>query len=135
MAKKRVKDKIDFKKSNKDNKKEKIGFNKPKDNEKTLFAFLATFLSIIGFIIALITKRDDKYVMYYAKQSLVVFIAMAVVGIASMAIGWIPIVGWVIMAVLDLAIFLLWLFSWIYALSGEEKYIPFVSEWAEKVNL
>jgi uncharacterized membrane protein len=106
-----------------------------KTSDSKTYAFIATFLSIIGFIIALLAWKNDKYVMYYAKQSLVVFIAMAVVGIASMAIGWIPIVGWVIMAVLDLAIFLLWLFSWIYALSGKEKEVPFIGSLARKIEL
>jgi len=107
---------------------------KKTDDSKT-YAFIATFLSIIGFIIALLSWKKDKYVMYYAKQSLVVFIAMAVVGIASMVIGWIPIVGWIIIAVLDVMIFFLWLFSWIYALSGKEKEVPFIGSLAGKIDL
>ena len=37
-----------------------------KQNQKkdTLFAFLATFLSIIGFLIAILTKKEDKYQLY-----------------------------------------------------------------------
>ncbi len=115
--------------------KDKIDFKKSKDNDKTLFAFLATFLSIIGFIIALITKRDDKYVMYYAKQSLVIFVIGAIAGFLVLFIKWIPIMGTLINFALSILIFIIWLLSWLYALSGEEKYIPFVSDWAEKVNL
>jgi hypothetical protein len=40
----------------------KIEFKK---DDSTIYAFLATILSIVGFIIAIIAKRDDKYVMYY----------------------------------------------------------------------
>ena len=40
-------------------------------NERKLLAFLAVFLTLIGFILALLLKRDDKYVMHYAKQGLV----------------------------------------------------------------
>ena len=36
-----------------------------KKDDSTIYAFLATILSIIGFIIAIIAKKDDKYVMYY----------------------------------------------------------------------
>jgi len=37
-----------------------------KNDDSTLFAFLAAFLSILGFIIALLTKKDDKYESYFS---------------------------------------------------------------------
>ncbi len=132
MVKKSVKD---LKKEERIESKKSASKNANKDNDKTLIAFLATFLSIIGFIIALITKRDDKYVMYYAKQSLVIFIIAAIASILSWAIEWIPILGPLIKFALTVLIFLLWILSWIYALSGKEKSIPFVSDWAKKIDL
>jgi uncharacterized membrane protein len=98
-------------------------------------AFVATFLSIIGFIIALLAWKDDKYVIYYAKQSLVLFIGMVIVGVIDMFIGWIPIVGWAIAWILGVFIFVIWLFSWIYALSGKEKEVPVVGQYAQKIKL
>jgi uncharacterized membrane protein len=118
MAKKRV---TDSKKSKKD--------------DKILFAWLATFLSIIGFVIALVAKRDDKYVMYYAKQSLVVFIICVVLGVIAELLNMIPIIGWIIYAAVTILSVIIWVMSWIYALSGQEKTIPIVSQWAEKINL
>ncbi|VVB78172.1 Uncharacterised protein [uncultured archaeon] len=106
-----------------------------KKDDKILFAWLATFLSIIGFVIALIAKRDDKYVMYYAKQSLVIFIIGAILGIIGKIFMIMPIIGNLINVAIGILVFIMWLFSWIYALSGEEKEIPIVSEWAEKINL
>mgnify|MGYP001598163078 FL=1 len=107
-------------------------------NDSMLFAFLATFLSIIGFIIALIAKRDDKYVMYYAKQSLVVFIATLLLSAA----GW---VFWGIITLLwlgnllwwiaQLIIFLLWLISWVNALSGKMKPTPVIGHFARNFKL
>lgn len=35
---------------------------------KTAEAFVVSFLSIIGFIIALLAWKDDKYVMHYASK-------------------------------------------------------------------
>jgi len=93
---------------------------------------LATFLSIIGFIIAFAVKREDKYVMYYAKQSLVIFIIIVILGIVQAALLFLPVIGWIINLAVSLLSFILWLVSWIYALSGEEKEIPIVSELAEK---
>lgn len=106
-----------------------------KKDESKLFAWIATFLSIVGFVIALIAKKDDKYVMYYARQSLVIFIIAVIAGIIRWIFMWIPVIGAIINAVLGIIIFILWLISWIYALSGEEKSIPVVSEWADKIKL
>ena len=117
------------------NKKIKRVQKENKQEDSRLFAFLAAFLSIIGFVIALIAKREDKYVMYYAKQSLVIFIIGAIAGIISKILSWIPIMGRIIHFGLSILIFILWLVSWIYALSGEQKHIPIVSDYAEKIDL
>jgi uncharacterized membrane protein len=105
------------------------------NDDRKVYAFLATFLSIIGFIIAILTKKDDKYVMFYAKQSLVIFIACIIVGVINSILVFIPIIGWAIMALLNLGLLVLWLLSWIYALSEEEKEVPIIGQYASKINL
>ena len=102
-----------------------------KKDDKILFAFLAAFLSIIGFVIALIAKKDDKYVMFHAKQSLVIFIVAVIVEIFHQIIVFIPIIGAVINVLLSIFVVALWLISWIYALSGEEKQVPVVGKYAK----
>lgn len=106
-----------------------------KKDDKILFAFLATFLSIIGFIIALIAKRDDKYVMFYAKQSLVVFIAGAALGIIAKIFLILPIIGAIINVAARITIFVFWLLSWIYALGGNEKKVPLIGKYAKNIKL
>lgn len=105
-----------------------------KVDDKKLFAFIATFLSIIGFVIALLARKDDKYVMFYAKQSLVIFIISAIAGILFPFFSLIPIIGSVIKVGLNIIIFILWLVSWIYALSGEKKDVLIVGEYAKKIK-
>lgn len=102
-----------------------------KENDSKLFAFLATFLSIIGFIIALIAKKDDRYVMHYAKQSLIIFIIF----IISAVIKIIPFIGEVASVIVYLGAFVLWIISWVYALSGEFKKVPIVGDYAEKIKI
>lgn len=102
-----------------------------KDDAK-LMAFLAAFLSIFGFIIAYIAKKDDKYVMFYAKQSVIVFIACVIVWVISGIVGWIPVIGLAIMVVLNIITIVLWVLSWIYALSGKMKEVPIVGIYARK---
>ena len=93
-----------------------------KDENKILFAFLATFLSIVGFVIALVLKKDDKYVMFYAKQSLIVFIAFIIADETHL----IPFIGNVIYPVAYAASLILWVISFVYALSGDMKKIPYI---------
>jgi uncharacterized membrane protein len=115
-------------------KKAKESVDSGKDDTK-LFAFLATFLSIVGFIIALVAKKNDDYVMFYAKQSLVLFIASVIVSIAQWILLFIPIIGWTIMWVLQVGVAILWIISWLYALSGEKKEVPLVGKYARNIKL
>ncbi|MFA5259329.1 MAG: hypothetical protein WC979_05860 [Candidatus Pacearchaeota archaeon] len=109
--------------------------NLSKEDDRKLFAFLAAFLSIIGFVIALLVKRNDKYVIYYAKHSLVIFIIGIVMGAIGKFLYIFPIIGQIINAAIWVIIIIIWLLSWIYALTGEEKYIPIITEWAKKFDL
>jgi len=106
-----------------------------KNDDSVLFAFLATFLSIVGFVIALIVKRDNKYVMYYAKQSLVIFIIGVIAGIVANVLGWLFVIGSLIKVGLNVLIILIWVFSWVNALSGKKKEIPIVSYWSKRIDL
>jgi uncharacterized membrane protein len=105
-----------------------------KNDDTKLFAFLATFFSIIGFVVALAVRRDDKYVMFYAKQSLVVFIASIIAWIIGMILVFLPVLGVVITVALNIIIFVLWLVSWIYALSGEMKEVPIIGHYGRSFN-
>lgn len=104
--------------------------NRKEQDDSKLFAFLAAFLSILGFVIALVAKKDNKYVMFYAKQSLVVFITAVIAWIVSWIVLLIPILGHAINIGLNIIVFILWLISWIYALSGGEKEVPIVGKYA-----
>ena len=106
-----------------------------KKSDKTLFAFITTFFSLLGFVIAILAWRKNDYIMHYAKISLVFFIFSFIAGILSSILAWIPVLGWIITAGLNVLVFVAWLVSWIHALSGEKKEIPFISEFAKKIKL
>jgi uncharacterized membrane protein len=107
---------------------------KKKDDSK-MYAFIATFFSIVGFVIALFVWKDDKYVMYYAKHSLVIFVIAVLAGIINSGLVFIPVLGWLIGLALNVLVFILWLVSWVHALSGEMKDIHVVTDFAKKINL
>jgi len=108
---------------------------KPKKQDSTKKAFVATFFSIIGFIISLLAWRKDKYVTHYSKQSLLVFITAVLASVISTIIGWIPILGWIIIALVDLFVVIIWFQSWIYALSNDKKYISIIGCYGDKIRL
>lgn len=95
-----------------------------KKKPDTGMAFVATFFSIFGVLIALVTKRDDKYVMFYANQSITLFIFSFVVSIA----GLIPLIGKIISIFGGILIFVLWVMLWVYSLSGERKSVPVLGD-------
>jgi uncharacterized membrane protein len=104
------------------------------EDDSKLFALLAVLLSIIGFVIALIAKKDNKYVMFYAKQSLVLFIAGIIVKVATIILA-ITIVGIIFIPIVWILYAILWIFGIIYSLSGEMKEVPLIGKYARKINL
>lgn len=105
-----------------------------KEDDSKLFAFLAVLLSVVGFIIAYAMKKDNNYVMFYAKQSLVLFIGWIALWIVGMVLGFIPFLGMMIYWVLSLGLLVLWVMGLIYSLSGEMKNIPLVGDFAKKLS-
>ena len=108
---------------------------KGKFSDSQLYAFLATFLSIVGVVIALIARRNDKYVMFYTKISLIIFILGLIAGLLQKVLIVLPLIGQIISMALSLLVIILWLLSWIYALSGQKKEIPVIRDAAKKLDL
>jgi uncharacterized membrane protein len=102
-----------------------------KEDEKKLYAFLGVFLTVIGFIIVLATKKDDKYAMHYGKQGLILFFAWIVIWIFAM----IPLIGWILMPLLWIAWLILWIIGIVYSFSGEMKNIPLIGQFADKIKI
>jgi len=100
------------------------------NDDSRLFAFIATFFSVIGFVIALVARKNDRYVMYYAKHSLVIF---AIYLIAAIAVG-IPVFGWIVGPIIYVIAVVFWIISWVYALSGEYRVIPYITQYAKKIR-
>ncbi len=96
-------------------------------DESKIFAFLGIILTIVGFLIAIILKKEDKYIMHYSKQGLIFFIAWVFAGIIS----FIPIISWIY----NVFLIVLWIIGIIYSLSGEEKKVFIIGDLAEKISI
>lgn len=104
-----------------------------KVSESKLFAFLGVFLGIIGFLIVLLARKNDKYAMYYGKQGLILFIAAVIVQVVGAVI---PIVGWfIIWPVASVLLLILWIMGILNSLSGTMKPVPIIGRFADKFNI
>ena len=102
-----------------------------KQDDSKLFAFLAVLLSVVGFVLAILIKREDKYVMFYAKQSLILFISWVI----ASGIRIVPFVGKFVSMVLWVIFVLLWIIALVNSLSGKEKETPLIGHYARGIDL
>jgi uncharacterized membrane protein len=102
-----------------------------KNSESKLFAFLGVFLTIVGFIIVVLVRKNDKYAMYYAKQGLALFIAGLLVWVISVVLAFL-VIGLIIGPILNVILLILWVIGIVYSLSGEMKPIPIIGKFGEK---
>ncbi len=113
----------------KKNTKKDTNFNK-KDDEK-LFAFLGAFFVLVGFLLVLILRKENKYAMFYAKQGLVLFIAAVIFSIFSK----IPVIGWIFSTIFLIAWIILWIITFVNSLSERKINTFLIGELAEKIKI
>lgn len=104
--------------------------NDPKNvvdiDERRLMAALS-YVGVLVFI-PLLTKKNDPFVYWHAKQGLVMFIAIVV---ALVAASWIEVVGILLFAVLMLAD----LVALVKALLGKQWPIPVIFQLSQRVKI
>jgi uncharacterized membrane protein len=86
---------------------------------------------ITGLVFFLIEK-DDDFVRFHAKQSIIVFGAITVLSIIFGILFLIPFVGWILGTLLWIATLVLWIFLMIKAYQGERFKLPIAGDLAEK---
>lgn len=99
-----------------------------KGNENLMGA-AAYLLGFITGVIFLFVEKQSKFVRFHAMQSTLLFGGIFVV---NMALGFIPILGWLVGLLLSFAAFVLWIVCMWKAFQGEMYKVPFVGEMAEK---
>ncbi len=99
-----------------------------KSNENLMGA-ASYLLGFITGIIFLLVEKQSKFVRFHAMQSTVLFGGIFIVNIA---LGFIPILGWLVGLLLSFAAFILWIVCMWKAFQGEMYKAPFVGDIAEK---
>jgi uncharacterized membrane protein/RNA polymerase subunit RPABC4/transcription elongation factor Spt4 len=107
-------------------------------DEGKVFAFLAYLLGLIGVLVVYLAKKDNPFALYHAKQSLVLSIAAIILSVGAAILAAVPFVGWILALVIwivDIGVLVLWIIGMVNALGGQQKPLPIIGEYAEKINL
>jgi uncharacterized membrane protein len=93
-------------------------------------AYAGYVLGPVGLVVALLLylmKTDDAFVRFHALQSVLLGLAVSVIGVVLV----ITVIGPVIWG---LAAFVAWVFVMYKAYSGEKYKLPLLGDWAEKYS-
>jgi len=103
------------------------GSKKEEDNK------LMGILSYIGVLclIPLLTKKDDEFVFFHAKQGLVLFIAE----VLTAFVAAIPLLGWIIAPIASLVWIVLSIIGIINVLGDKTKELPLLGKYADKIKI
>ena len=99
-----------------------------KGNENLMGA-AAYLLGFITGIIFLLVEKESKFVRFHAMQSTILFGAIFVI---NLALGFIPVLGWLVGLLLSFAAFILWIVCMWKAFQGEMFKVPYVGDLAEQ---
>jgi len=92
--------------------------------DKTV-AILA-YITLVGFIIALVMHNGKKTALgsFHLRQVL----GIVVTGFAVGFVGWIPIIGWLILLCSLPVLFVIWIMGLIAAVNGQQKAAPILGQ-------
>ena len=96
---------------------------------ENLMGALAYLLFFVTGIIFLLVEKKSGFVRFHAMQSTILFGGLFVVNIA---LGFIPLLGWLAGLLLSLLGFVLWIVLMWKAFQGEMYKVPYIGNIAEK---
>ena len=99
-----------------------------KGNENLMGA-ASYLLGFVTGLVFLLIEKENKFVRFHAMQSVVLFGGVFVI---NMALGFIPILGWLAGLLLSFASFVFWIVCMWKAFQGEMYKVPFAGDLAEK---
>lgn len=100
------------------------------DKTNAILAYLTPLLCGVGFVISILMHNSKKTKLgaFHLRQSL----GLLITSIASMGIGLIPVLGWILSPIIGLAIFVLWILGIVSAVNGQLKPVPAVGDLFQK---
>ncbi|KUK83837.1 MAG: Uncharacterized protein XD98_0239 [Microgenomates bacterium 39_6] len=103
---------------------------KPLNNSDNKIIALLSYIGLLV-LIPLLTKKDDEFVQFHAKQGLVLLIATIIVNIIKI----IPILGQIIFLFGGLGCLVLTFIGIVNVLNGQKKQLPLIGQFSDKFNI
>ena len=104
----------------------------PKASVKEENVAMAIIAYFIFFVPLLTDAKDDPFVKFHVKQSIVILITSVIVWVLGM---FIPIIGWFLIAPIGgLIVFVLWVIGVMNASQKKKTPVPIIGHFAEKLN-
>jgi uncharacterized membrane protein len=97
--------------------------------DENVAGLLCYVLGWVSGLVFFLIEKKNKFVRFHALQSIIVF---GVLTLASIIIGWIPIIGWVIAWLIWVLAIVLWIILMVKAYQGEKFKLPWSGNLAEK---
>ncbi len=102
----------------------------PQDIQENKILAMISYLGILC-LIPLLLKKDSQYAQYHGKQGLVLLIAWVIVN----AVMIVPVLGWIAGFVGNIACLVLMIVGIVNAAQGQMKELPWIGQYAGKINL
>jgi len=97
--------------------------------EENVAGVLCYVLGWITGIVFLILEKENRWVRFHAMQSLIFFLPVSII---AWIIGMVPVVGWIVSALLWILMLIMWLVLMFKAYKGEMYKLPFFGDIAER---
>lgn len=80
-------------------------------------------IAYILFFVPLIAAKDSKFAMYHANQGLTLFLCCVILNVV---LGIIPIIGWILLPLVNLALVIFAVLGIVAAAQGQVKPLPVI---------
>ncbi len=97
--------------------------------DENVAGLLCYVLGWVSGLVFVLLEQESKFVRFHAMQSIYVFGALTV---ASIIVGWIPVVGPALSGLIGLLAFVLWIVLMIKAYQGTQFKIKWAGDYAER---
>ncbi|MGM5482234.1 MAG: DUF4870 domain-containing protein [Nanobdellota archaeon] len=93
------------------------------DSGKGHMIAVVSYITIIGWIIALVMNQNEKTSLgsYHLRQAIMIMLT-------GLVLSFIPIIGWL----LNIVVFVFWIMGLVYAIQAKEKSVPLLGDLAQK---
>lgn len=98
-------------------------------SDQSIWIYLSYLLGWVFGLIGLAVVKDDDHVRFHCAQA---FVYSIVVCIAYFILGFIPILGWVLIPLVFIAYYIYAIITMLKAAKGEHNKIPVCGDFAEK---